>query len=57
MTATGLGAAAIPSLLGVLARRFSLEVIPSAQLVLFMALSLLFLWFVKNEARPRVVLA
>jgi fucose permease len=57
MTATGLGAAAIPSLLGVLARRFSLEVIPSAQLVLFVALSLLFLWFVKNEARPRVVLA
>lgn len=38
MTASGLGAAVIPSLLGVLARQFSLEVIPICQLVVFMGL-------------------
>ncbi|HEY3345038.1 MAG TPA: MFS transporter [Anaerolineaceae bacterium] len=38
MTATGLGAAVIPSLLGVLARRFSLEVIPIGLVVIFATL-------------------
>jgi fucose permease len=38
MTATGLGAAVIPSLLGVLARQFSLEVIPICLVVVFMGL-------------------
>ncbi|MCS7038557.1 MAG: MFS transporter [Verrucomicrobiota bacterium] len=38
MTATGFGAAVIPSLLGVLARRWSLEVIPVCLMVLFLAL-------------------
>lgn len=38
MTATGLGAAVIPSLLGVLARRFSLEVIPICMVVVFLGL-------------------
>lgn len=38
MTATGLGAAVIPSLLGVLARRYSLEVIPICLVVVFLGL-------------------
>lgn len=38
MTATGLGTAVIPSLLGVLARQFSLEVIPICLLVVFLGL-------------------
>ncbi len=38
MTASGLGTAVIPSLLGVLARRFSLEVIPVCLVVVFVAL-------------------
>lgn len=38
MAATGLGTAVIPGLLGVLARRFSLEVIPVCLLVVFLAL-------------------
>jgi fucose permease len=38
MTATGLGAAVIPGLLGVLARRFSLEAIPICLVVAFLGL-------------------
>ena len=38
MTTAGLGAAVIPSLVGVLARQFSLEVIPICLLVVFMGL-------------------
>ncbi len=38
MTATGLGAAVIPSLLGVLARQFSLEVIPICLVMVFLGL-------------------
>jgi len=38
MTASGLGAAVIPSLLGVLARQFSLEVIPICLVVVFLGL-------------------
>jgi fucose permease len=38
MAASGLGTALIPSLLGVLARRFSLEVIPICLVVVFMGL-------------------
>jgi hypothetical protein len=35
MTATGLGTAAIPSLMGVLARQFSLEIIPVCLMAVF----------------------
>jgi fucose permease len=38
ITASGLGTAIIPSLLGVLARRFSLEVIPICLVIVFSAL-------------------
>jgi fucose permease len=38
MTATGLGAAVIPSLLGILARQFSLEVIPICLVAVFLGL-------------------
>jgi fucose permease len=38
MAATGLGAAVIPSLLGILARQFSLEVIPTCLVVVFAGL-------------------
>ncbi len=38
MTASGLGTAVIPSLLGVLARRFSLEVIPVCLVGVFLVL-------------------
>jgi hypothetical protein len=38
MTATGLGAAVIPSLLGIMARRFTLEVIPICLVVVFLGL-------------------
>jgi fucose permease len=38
MTASGLGAAVIPSLFGVLARRFSLELIPIGLVVVFLGL-------------------
>jgi len=43
-TMTGLGTAVIPSLLGVLARRFSLEVIPICLAVVFLALFGLYRW-------------
>ncbi|NIM93092.1 MAG: MFS transporter [Anaerolineales bacterium] len=38
MTATGLGAAVIPALLGVLARQFSLEIIPICLMMVFLGL-------------------
>ena len=44
MAATGLGTAVIPSILGVLARRFSLEVIPICLVVVFAALFGLYLY-------------
>jgi len=44
MTMSGLGAAAIPGLLGVLARRFSLEVVPICLLAAFLGLLGLYRW-------------
>lgn len=44
MAMVGMGAAAIPSLLGVLARRLSLEVIPLCLATLFLALLALYRW-------------
>jgi fucose permease len=44
MTVTGLGAAVIPSLLGVLARRFSLEVVPICLAAVFLGLFGLYWW-------------
>jgi fucose permease len=38
MAATGLGGATIPSLIGVLARRFSLEIIPVCLVFVFLGL-------------------
>ena len=45
MTASSLGAAAVPSLLGVLARQLSLEVIPTCLVALFLGLFGLYLLF------------
>jgi hypothetical protein len=42
MAASGLGTAVIPSLMGVLARQFSLEVIPACLIVLYAGLLGLF---------------
>lgn len=50
MTASGLGTAVIPSLLGVLARRFSLEVVPICLVVVFSAL-LGFYWLSTRAAQ------
>lgn len=47
MTATGLGTAVIPSLMGVLARRISLEIIPVVLLVLYAGLFGLYILAVK----------
>jgi fucose permease len=44
MTMTGLGAAVVPSLLGVLARQFSLEVIPVCLVMVFLGLFGLYRW-------------
>jgi len=43
MAATGMGATAIPSLMGVLARRISLEIIPLFLLVLYAGLLAVYL--------------
>lgn len=56
MTATGLGAAAIPSLIGVLARRFSLEVIPFCLLVVFMGLTGFYLLSIKTKVVEREII-
>lgn len=51
MAATGLGTVVIPSLLGILARRFSLEIIPICLIVVFLVLFGLYrLSLVKNNA-------
>jgi fucose permease len=47
MTATGLGTVIIPSLLGILARQFSLEVIPICLVVAFLGLFGFYLLFLK----------
>ena len=49
MTASGLGTAVIPSLLGVLARQFSLEVIPICLMVVFLGLFGLYLLSIKSR--------
>lgn len=49
MTASGLGTAVIPSLLGVLARQFSLEVIPICLMVVFLGLFGLYLLSMKSS--------
>jgi len=61
MTATGLGTAVIPSLMGVLARRISLEIIPIFLLVLYAGLLGIYILTVKvkkpqisNTPRPTI---
>ncbi len=53
MTATGFGMAVIPSLMGVLARQISLEVIPVCLLVVYAGLLGVYIL----AMRPRKVLA
>jgi fucose permease len=55
MALTGLGAAVIPSLVGVLARRFSLEVIPICMAVVLGALLGLFALSTRGEAKSQAV--
>ena len=50
MAAAGLGTAAIPSLVGVLARQVSLEVIPICLVILFAGLFGLYTLAVKSRA-------
>ena len=52
MTATGLGAAVIPSAMGVLARQMSLEVIPVCLLAVYAALAGCYLVAIRGRARP-----
>jgi hypothetical protein len=51
MTATGLGAAVIPSAMGVLARQLSLEVIPVCLLLVYTALGGCY-WLASRGRRP-----
>jgi len=51
MAATGLGMAVIPSLLGVLARRISLEIIPVCMAVVFAGLFGLYMIAVKSSSK------
>lgn len=51
MAATGLGTAIIPSLMGVLARQISLEVVPLGMIAVFAALLALYLLTVRLRAR------
>jgi fucose permease len=53
MTATGLGTAVIPSLLGILARRVSLEIIPICMAVVFMFLFGLYTVAIRHMATVR----
>ncbi len=52
MAATGLGGSTIPSLMGVLARRSSLEVIPLCLALLFLALFLLYRVAISGRRSP-----
>jgi predicted MFS family arabinose efflux permease len=52
MAASGLGSAAIPSLVGVLARNLSLEVVPVCLVVLFSVLLLLYQVSQRQNAQP-----
>jgi fucose permease len=54
IAATGLGAALIPSLMGVLARRFSLEIIPLCMVVVFAALFGLYTLAVRSSSSLQV---
>jgi len=49
MAATGLGSAVLPGILGVLARQFSLEVIPICLVVVFIGLFGLYRWSMKTR--------
>jgi len=51
MTASGLGTVVIPSLLGILARNFSLEVIPLSLLVVFTGLTGLYVLAFKSKSK------
>jgi fucose permease len=51
MAASGLGTAIIPSLLGVLARRYSLEVIPVTMVIVLLGLLGLYLLSIKERGR------
>lgn len=57
MAASGLGGALLPSLMGVLARRISLEVIPVFLIFLFIALLLVYLWAIKQAQQFKPVQA
>lgn len=54
MAATGLGGALIPSLTGILARQFSLEVVPLCMLVVFIGLLGLYQISIINHKKVRV---
>jgi fucose permease len=51
MAATGLATAVIPGMLGVLARNFSLEVIPICLVIIFIALIVSYLVTIKNHSK------
>jgi fucose permease len=54
MTATGLGTAVIPSLMGVLARQISLEVIPVILLVVYAVLLAFYLLSIRlGKTKPK----
>jgi fucose permease len=53
MAATGLGTAVIPGLFGVLARQYSLEVIPTLLVIVF--LGLLGSYFISTKTRPQEI--
>ena len=54
MAVTGLGGALIPSTLGVLARRFSLEVIPICLALVFVALFVLYRLSMTAHDQPEI---
>lgn len=54
MAATGLGTAAIPGLAGILARQFSLEIIPVCLLILFVTLMGLYGLAVKTSVKENI---
>ena len=56
ITAAGLGTMVVPGLLGVLARRFSLEIIPVCQVVIFLGLLGLYrLSMIKNKVDKEAI--
>jgi fucose permease len=52
MTASGLGTAVIPSLMGILARNYSLEIIPTCMVLIFTALFGLYSLAIKSSNTP-----